>query len=36
MAQKNWDKIEEIEFARLPQDYQEDWGELRDVTNSGR
>lgn len=29
---KNWDKEAENLFSGLPEDYQGDWAELRDIT----
>jgi hypothetical protein len=31
MGKKNWNKIADRQFSEMPQDFQEDWGELRAV-----
>jgi hypothetical protein len=31
MSRKNYEKVANDEFAHLPTDYQEDWGELKDI-----
>jgi hypothetical protein len=31
MSRKNYQKLADEEFAHLPVDYQEDWGELKET-----
>lgn len=31
MSKANWNKIAKKQFDAMPQDFQEDWGELRAV-----
>lgn len=30
MGRKNWDRIADRQFNSLPQEFQSDWGELRE------
>lgn len=32
MSRKNWDKVAEEEFFKMPQSFQEDWADLRQIT----
>jgi len=32
MARRNWDKAANELFDHLPKDYQDDWADLRDIT----
>lgn len=31
MARKNWDKVADDQFDKLPESFQKDWRELRDI-----
>jgi len=32
----DWDKVAEAEFKSMPQDYQDDWRDLREFVNNRR
>lgn len=32
MTRTNWDKVANIEFSRMPQNFQDDWRDLKEAT----
>lgn len=36
MSRKNWKKIAEEEFNRMPQNFQDDWADLREITSANQ